>query len=400
MPHLSVACLLDISMFITARQIHDGHKWLPDGTVIEVADDGTVVSLQSGSVEGAVFYEGILVPAFINAHCHLELSHMKGVGGERTGLIPFLKNIPLNRNNYTDEQKRAARYNGYKELVRNGVIAVGDISNTTDPLDIRALDELHYYSFIEILGFTQENAQRIYEHSIDKYNEFAAQPKGDKILQQAIVPHAPYSVSAALFRLIDGHSASSVISVHNQECDDENMYYISKKGGVSGLLNTLGIDDTYFQPSGRSSLQTYLEWMTPGHTFLLVHNTCATSDDIRFAHSRMPSVYWCLCPNANLYIEGRLPDVNMLIVEKANICIGTDSLASNHQLCVLSELVTLKQNFPHLDWETLFTWGTANGAAALHMLDIIGTIEPGKKPGIVQVTGIDGAGKPAAKRII
>lgn len=388
-------------MFFTAKKIHNGRGWLPDGAVIEVADDGSIISIQSGPVDGAVFYDGVLAPGFVNAHCHLELSHMKGFGAEHTGLIPFLKNIPLHRNDFTDEQKRTARHEGYKELVRNGVVAVGDISNTTDPLDIRAFDELHYHSFIEVLGFTEERAQKIFEYSVDKYNEFAQQMQGEKILKQSIVPHAPYSVSSALFRLIDGHLPQATFSVHNQECDDENKYYQTKEGSVSELLQILGIDDSYFTPSSKSSLQTYMEWLTPGHTFILVHNTCSTKEDVRFAQNKMNNVFWCLCPNANLYIENRLPDIDMLITEGINICIGTDSLTSNHQLSVLAELVTIKEHFPHISWEMLLNWATANGAAALQMQDIIGTIEPGKKPGIIQIVGLDNAGvKPEVKRVL
>lgn len=387
-------------MFLTANKIHDGHGWLPEGSVIEVSDSGEILSIQNGPVDTGVFYEGILAPGFVNAHCHLELSHMKGVGAEHTGLIPFLKNIPLHRNDFSDEQKHAARHAAYKELVRNGVVAVGDISNTTDPLDIRALDELHYHSFIEVLGFTQEKAQKVFDHAVYAYNAFEAQLNGKKILKQAIVPHAPYSVSSALFRLIDGHNSNSVISVHNQECDDENKYYIDKKGRISELLSILGIDDSYFKPSGKPSLQTYLEWMSPGHTFIFVHNTSSAKEDVRFAQNKMKQVFWCMCPNANLYIENRLPDINMFINEGVNICVGTDSLASNHQLCILSELYTIKQYFPHIGWETLLSWATANGAAALHMQDAIGTIAIGKSPGIIQISGLDTDRKPTVKRII
>ena len=388
-------------MFLTAGKIHDGRRWLPAETVIEVGEDGTILSIQDGLVDGATHYDGILAPGFVNAHCHLELSHMKGVGPEHIGLIPFLKTIPLHRNDFTDEQKKEARHAGYKELVRNGVVAVGDISNTTDPLDIRALDELHYHSFVEVLGFSEERAQMVFSHSVDKYNDFAQQPQGKKILKQSIVPHAPYSVSAPLFRLLDGHIANTTVSVHNQESDEENKYYIAKEGNVSELLQILGINDDYFKPSGKPSLQTYLEWMTPGHTFILVHNTCSTKDDVRFAQGKMSNVFWCLCPNANLYIENRLPDIDMFISEGAQLCVGTDSLASNHQLSVLAELLTIKENFPHIAWETLLTWATSNGAAALQMQDVIGSIEVGKRPGIINIGGINDASQRSfVKRII
>ena len=123
--------------FLTAKRIHDGKGWLPENSAIEVAADGTVIAVLAYVPADAVHYDGILTPGFINVHCHLELSHMKGVVPEHTGLIPFLQNIPKHRNDFTDEEKSTARHEGYNELVKNGVVAVGDIANTTDTLDVR-----------------------------------------------------------------------------------------------------------------------------------------------------------------------------------------------------------------------------------------------------------------------
>lgn len=386
--------------FITAQQIHNGHRWLPQNTVIEVADDGTIIALHDNlQSDDMIRYDGILAPAFINAHCHLELSHMKGVISEHTGLIPFLKVIPLHRNDFTEEQKKIARHSGYDELVRNGVIAVGDIANTTDALELRDLDKMHFYTFVESLGFTAANAPKMFAYATGVYDAYAAQATGDKILKQAIVPHAPYSVSSALFRLIDKHQDSTVISIHNQESREEDKYYIAKEGTVKELLTTLGIDDAPFVPSGKSSLQTYLEWMSSLHPFMFIHNTYTQLQDIQFAHSRLEEVYWCLCPNANRYIENTLPDVDMFIRENATLCIGTDSLASNHELSIASELTTLKNNFPYLEWETLLTWATYNGACALQMQGVIGSIQPGLKPGIIQIKKLE-QNAPTVKRII
>ncbi|MGN6569471.1 MAG: amidohydrolase family protein, partial [Flavipsychrobacter sp.] len=128
---------------ITAERIHDGQKWLPHSTVIEVTDDGRIAALHNNLTDGVTFYEGALVPGFVIAHCHLELSHMKGVVPEHTSLIPFLQSIPKYRNDFSEEQKQAARHDAYNELYSNGVVAVGDIANVTDTLDVRAQDKLH-----------------------------------------------------------------------------------------------------------------------------------------------------------------------------------------------------------------------------------------------------------------
>src|SRR6185437_16114695 len=212
--------------FFTASKIHDGRKWLPQGTVIETSEDGTIIALHDTAPSEAVFYDGVLIPGFVNAHCHLELSHMKGAILEHLSLIPFLKNIPLHRNDFTDEQKEKARHKAYHELVNNGVVAVGDISNVTETLDIRSLDKLHIHTFIESLGFA-ENPQKQFERSVQVYDTFAAQKSVTKRLHQSIVPHAPYSVSVALFKMINAHQKEAIISIHNQESPAEDEYYLS-----------------------------------------------------------------------------------------------------------------------------------------------------------------------------
>lgn len=386
-------------MFITASRIHNGTGWLAAGATLDMADDGTIKAILASPTADTVHYEGILCPGFVNVHCHLELSHIKGIIPERTGLIPFLKNVTFHRNDHTGEEKEEARHKAYYELLANGVVAVGDIANTTDTLDVRGLDELHFNTFIESIGFTEANADRSFAFATKTYEAFAAQETKTKVLRQSITPHAPYSVSSALFKLIDAHNAGGLIAIHNQESEAESQFYRTKEGDVRELLKALGIDDSLFAPTGLSSIQSYLEWMTPGRQFVFVHNTYTTEEDLLYAHNRSADVAWCLCPNANMYIENRLPDIDMLMRHSNNLCIGTDSLASNHQLSVMAELYTIKLQYPHIGWETLLTWATSNGARALKMNEFIGTIETGKAPGIVQITGIDGGGLPKVTRI-
>lgn len=387
-------------MFLTASRIHDGRNWLSEGAVIELSDDGTVIAIHGAEMaDRAVFYDGVLAPGLVNAHCHLELSHMKGAIPEHTGLVPFLQQVMFKRNGFSEEEKYTARHAAYEELVRNGVVAVGDIANGTDTLDLRAQDRLHIHTFVEAIGFTDTDAQDRFNFSKQVHKAFAAQQPGEKQLQQSIVPHAPYSVSEALFRLIDKDGEGAVISIHNQETAAEDQYYISKEGAVNDLLKSLNIDDSFFVPSGKSSLKTYIEWIASQRPVLFVHNTFTANDDLDMVKSRGQQAFWCLCPNANLYIENRLPDVMMMTGAGAEICIGTDSLSSNHKLCVLSELVTLKQHLPQLDWETLLHWATHNGAKAIGMEDKLGSIAAGKKPGVVQLTGLDSEA-PAVKRIM
>lgn len=389
---------LSQNRLLTASRIHNGYGWLPVGSCVEVTEEGTVLAIHARDSTGrAAYFDGILAPGFVNVHCHLELSHLKGLVPEGTGLIPFLQAIPAQRNNFTDKQKQAARLEAYNELLRNGVVAVGDIANSNETLDVRLLNGLHIHTFVECIGFTEAFAAARMAYAAGVLAEFKAQEEGENILRQSLIPHAPYSVSGALFRLIDRLEPASLISIHNQESPVEDEYYRTKTGDVRTLLGGLGIEDGFFAPTGKSSLQSYLPYFSSTHPLILVHNTCTTADDVAFAQNRGNEFFWCLCPNANLYIEQSLPDVEMLLDQSAQICIGTDSLASNHQLSVLDELHVLKSAFTFLDWEELLRWGTLNGARALGMQGLLGSIEPGKKPGILH---LDAADKKLVQRII
>ena len=378
-------------MIFTADRIHNGHHFLADGTAIEVAEDGAIIAVHEAFDGPSTHLEGILCPGLINAHCHLELSHLKDVVPQQTGLIPFLQSVMKTRFTFNEEQKKAARHEAFNELRANGVVAVGDIANTTDTLDLRALGRLHFHTFSECIGFTETAAEARLGAAREVYEAFAAQHGDAVVLQQSIAPHAPYSVSEKLFRLIDGALPGSVISIHNEESAEENAYYQNKSGAVIELLHGLGIDDSFFRPSGKTSLQTYLPWLGESHPLVLVHNTFSSREDVAFAESRSGAAFWCLCPAANLYIEGRLPEVDMLASLTDNICIGTDSLASNTRLDVLAELRMLHDGFPAIGWETLLRWATLNGAKALRLDAVLGSFEAGKRPGLVQITGLVGA---------
>jgi aminodeoxyfutalosine deaminase len=124
---------------------------------------------------------------------------------------------------------------------------------------------------------------------------------------------------------------------------------------------------------------------------LLVHNTFTKKEDLeelKKIHSA-ENTFLVLCPNSNLYIENQLPPVSLFREEELNICLGTDSLASNHELSVLSELITLQLYFPELKLFDLLQWATLNGAKALQVDDTFGSFEAGKKPGVNLISGID-----------
>ena len=168
-----------------------------------------------------------------------------------------------------------------------------------------------------------------------------------------------------------------------------------EKEKIKTARETLG---RYFYDLSKTSfgtglLGTFLPYFTKGQSLLLVHNVTTSEDDIEFIKLQTENAKlqtsFCLCPNANLYITRQLPNVQMLVDKRCNIVLGTDSLASNHQLSILEEMKTLQQHFPQLKLADVLQWATINGARALQMDDTLGSFEKGKQPGIVLIESVE-----------
>jgi cytosine/adenosine deaminase-related metal-dependent hydrolase len=116
-----------------------------------------------------------------------------------------------------------------------------------------------------------------------------------------------------------------------------------------------------------------------------VHNSFTSESDIKAVQATNTDAYWCLCPNANQYIENTMPPVQLLREQHVNIVVGTDSYASNWSLNMLDELKRIQLHNSQIPLAEMLTWITSNGARALQMEGKLGSIEIGKKPGLVLI---------------
>lgn len=333
-------------------------------------------------------YEGILTPGFINCHCHLELSHLKGLIPKHTGLVDFVLKI-VNERYFPEEEIISAIKNGEDELYKNGIVAVGDICNTIFTVTQKKQQRLWYRNFIETAGFPPAAALPRFEKAAALYNIFAS-----ALPQNNIVPHAPYSVSPSLFKLINNFPGNNYLSIHNQEIAAENELFISKSGDFLRMFDTMGIDISFFEATGKTSLQTFLPELQKAASLILVHNVFTSASDIQYANSWKKElnnqVYYCLCANANLYISDYLPDVPGFIKQGCDLVLGTDSLASNDQLSIWEEVRAISVAYPTIELEELLSWATLNGAKALGCDNVYGSFEKCKKPGIVLIETTEG----------
>ncbi|MFZ9262750.1 MAG: amidohydrolase family protein [Chitinophagaceae bacterium] len=373
-----------------ADYIFDGNELLGRDHVLITDSYGKIIEIVPFTEAGDDIQKmsGIISPGFINAHCHLELSHMKDVIPPRTGLIPFLLDVVGKRDFEMDlilEKIQQAE----KEMEAGGIVAVGDIGNTAYTIETKIHSKLKWNNFVEVLCFSdQMSDDRMHQYTgvLNSFKE--AEEKFDvKHWKSNLVPHAPYTISDITFKRINQHTQDAVISMHNQENPAEDELYRTGEGDYLKFLGKFGFTASPFPTTGKSSLQSCLPHFNNNQRVILVHNTFTSQEDISFAkdyaNENLSGVHFCLCINANLYIENCVPPIELLMKNNCEIVLGTDSYSSNWQLSIAAEIKTIREQFPNIPIQEILKWATSNGAKALNREDELGSFKKDKYPGVV-----------------
>jgi cytosine/adenosine deaminase-related metal-dependent hydrolase len=349
-----------------------------NGRIIAVEDTGGILP-ERHSLE---FYNGIIVPGFVNCHCHLELSWLKNRIPRNTGLGGFLSALTGIRSAGSNEADKAIE-SADKAMADEGVILCADICNSPATFSIKKKSRIKYISLLEVYGIDPSGAGM----RINEIMKVAALAEENQ-LEWYIVPHSLYSVSLPLLRLIREKSASNrVTSVHFLESADETRLLTEHAGPLMDAYDLILSPSAVIKPVA-DHVSAVIDEITPSGNLILVHNTVISREQVIKLRER-PGIYYCLCPGSNRYITGSVPPLGLLTGENCNTVIGTDSLSSNNKLSILNELSLLQEEFPRITLPDLVTMATLTGARALGAADEAGSIEPGKKPGLVLIRDAD-----------
>lgn len=363
---------------------------LRDGFV-EIEDDGTVI--RTGVCDNIAseneFYDGAIVPGFVNSHCHVELSHLKGRFRKGSGMAGFIDQINELRDVVSREEKIELLKAEMDSLWKQGVSAMADISNCDDSFAVKAASPMYTRTFLEVFGTEPEDCQDV----ISSVRELKKTADNFGI-DASVTPHACYTMSPELVTAAASEGLSTgYISYHSQESDQEEDMIRYGTGEMVENRRRAGMS---MPPvTGTSSLEYFIERLKAVHPapfdehILLVHNVHLAEDAANAALAVMKNVYWAVCPLSNLFINRTLPPIGLMRSLGLNITVGTDSLSSNDSLDMVKELHCLKSAFPEVPMNELFTWACLNGAKFLSKDDSLGSIVPGKRPGLVFVDGLD-----------
>lgn len=354
--------------------------WLPRPLItISVATDGSheIVSVEQYGEnldfsEGVEFHDGLLCAGFVNAHSHIELSYLRGKIAEGGGFASFAESIGRVRGEASEGERLMAIAEADRAMWQEGVDAVGDIVNGATSFATKATSPIYYKNFAEVFGLRECNLER--------QRELLRYPNS------SLTPHSTYSVPDAPFREVCGENIEQPLSIHFLETEDEAKLYRGE-GSLHEWYAKVGFKCDflhYGSPAERIVASTPKE-----RPILLVHNCAISERDVEIIKNHFSApISWVLCPRSNAYISGIEPRSVELLRSfggDINICIGTDSLASNWSLSVVEEL----KRFHDVPLEELLHWATINGARALGIADKYGSIEVGKCSGIVNIKGAD-----------
>ena len=361
---------------------------------VEMEDDGTVIrtGVCADPAAEPVFYDGALAPGFVNAHCHVELSYLKGQFRKGTGMAGFIDQINEMRDNKSMEEKVRDLTAAMDSLWEQGVVAMADISNCADTFAVKASHPMYTRTFLEVFGTEPEDCGAVME-GVLKLKEVA-----DSFgIDAAPTPHACYTMSPELVTAVSVEGLKSgFLSFHSEETEEEEE--MLKYGSGKMWENRVKAGMSVPPVTGKSSLLYFIDRLLAGHPapfdehILLVHECCMDQEGIDAVKAVMNHPFVAVCPLSNLFIHNALPPIGLMRRNGLKVCVGTDSLSSNDDLDIVDELFCLQRNFPEVPLGELLTWASRNGAEFLARPEF-GTLEPGKRPGLVLIDNLDADGR-------
>ena len=375
---------------ITAEFVYtlDGREPIRNGYVEYDEADGAILSL-GACAEGEDVMPGALVPGFVNGHCHVELSHLYKKFRKGTGMAGFIDQINELRDWAGNDVKARLVKEWMDKMWQDGVSAMADISNDNSSFEVKKAHNMYTRTFLEVFGSEPEMCEGVMTDVI------ALKAEADATgIDAAPTPHSCYTMSPDLLSASAAAGlARGFLSYHSQESQEEEDLLRSGSGAMyenrkRSCMSTPPV-------TGESSLKYFLQRLAVAaeapyeQHILLVHNVCLAQDDIDAAKAKMKNVYWAICPLSNIFIHNALPPIALMRENGLDIMLGTDSLSSNDDLDMVKEMYCLHANFPEVPMDEIITWATLNGARFLAKEGVMGSLEAGKKPGIVRINNVD-----------
>ena len=319
----------------------------------------------------------LILPGFVNAHCHLSLSALRGKVPKCERFTDWVRAL-LQENLQTPWKDRvSALHSGAAEMLKSGVTTLADTLSQMELLTEYAGLPFRQVVFLEILGF---KSSRVKESLEQVASVFAGQnPKG-RMFQLGLAPHSPYSVSPALFRELKNLASryECLSSCHLAEFPEE-VRFLQKGGGeLQEFLEARGVYDEAWVPPGKSPVR-YLDDIGALDSLVAVHLNHIDGDLELLAARNTRAVF---CPGSSRWFDRtRFMPVRKLLDCGIPVGLGTDSLASNESLNFPRELKIADEMLGDVSRLEILKMATFGGATVLDLP--VGTLSPGRPADLI-----------------
>lgn len=348
--------------------VADPQTIISDGVI--VVENDRIIAVEKGqgktSADQVVDHgPGALIPAWVNAHTHLELTVLKDKTRQDAGFLNWVQSLIELRETISEKTLLDAAADAIERLVENGTGLIGEISTFGLTCDIFQKSAIAGICFIEYLGpiFTAPAGN--------------CGSTGER--RVSVAGHAPHTTTAEVLLQLKEYSRKNkcLFAIHLAESSEEQDFITSGEGRWSAFLQSRGIDPKQWKTVGDSPVRYCDRLGIIDDQTLAVHLVFADAADIRLLADRGSRL--CLCPRSNMQLHGQLPDLPRIL--SAGLCpaLGTDSLASNETLDMQDEISFTACHFPGVSPAQILAMATAYGADALGFGDCFGRLQPGKK---------------------
>jgi aminodeoxyfutalosine deaminase len=338
----------------------NGYVRVENGNILEIGQ-----GIPAGCNELQDYGNGIIFPALVNSHTHLELCALKGRITTNKGFNFWVKDLIEKREILDNRSLLKATETGIREMITSGCGAVGEISSMGLTLESVQKSGLAGVWFQEFLG----DRVSIMEHR--RSESFGLLP--------SLAGHAPHTTSPkALVEIKNRTRAQNApFSIHLAESDEEMLFLTTGQGPWKDFLRSRGIDAKSWGFPVESAVRHLHNIGILDDRTILVHLLHADQADLNMIHESGAHV--CLCPRSNSALHQRLPNLDSMIKTGVKLCLGTDSLASVNTLSMFDEMAFVSKSFPLVAPERILQMATLGGAAALGLDDRMGSLVPGKQ---------------------
>lgn len=321
----------------------------------------------------------VLMPGLVNAHVHIELSALRGQVRGGRGFTPWVTEMMAARERFAPEQDSEAIDRAVSELLGFGTAAVGEVTNTLAAVPYLRSTSITGRVFHEVFGSRRESAEAMLQRAKETRAALSSWPDN---VSYTLAPHTSYTLHPDVLKAViaDARAAHQLTSLHLCEHPAERKLLLDGGGPFAAFLKDLGVVADW-PPPGVDPVRYAQALGALAPDVLCVHLTEASPEELRVVAAANAKVV--LCPRSNLHIEVKLPPLVAILEAGLRPSLGTDSLASCPSLDVLEDARALAERFSSVPARTLIAMATSYGAEALGLSRTLGTLAPGKAPGVL-----------------